>query len=222
MKKSPLLCGVDPLSVAITRHPSPINTSAPPVSEEEKIATIATHFEQIMRVLGLDLTDPSLAKTPLRVAKMYVRELFSGLNFENFPPLSFIEDPGQGTDSDRMISLKMGFTSFCEHHFVPMLGHVYLAYLPNGRLLGLSKFSRIVRYFARRPQIQERFTAQIADALSMLLETENVAVYTKATHFCVIARGVEDENSSANSLVLRGDFKDNSDLRKQFLQEVHR
>lgn len=206
---------------AVTRHPSPINPAHMRVSDDEKISKIAGHFQQIMEILGLDLTNPSLAKTPKRVAKMYVKELFSGLNLDAFPEMSVVKDANEIKDSSRMVLLKVGFTSFCEHHFVPMVGEAYLAYIPDGRLLGFSKFSRIVRYFARRPQIQERLTAQIADALAILLGTENIAVMTQATHYCVIARGVEDENSQATSQVMRGSFRSDLQLQKQFLAHMH-
>jgi GTP cyclohydrolase I len=205
---------------AITRHPSSINPEHMQVSDEEKIVKIAIHFKQIMEILGLDLTDPSLAKTPERVAKMYVKELFCGLNLHAFPAMSVVKDANELEHSSRLILLKVGFTSFCEHHFVPMIGQAYLAYVPDGRLLGFSKFSRIVRYFARRPQLQERLTAQVADSLAILLQTENIAVLTQATHYCVIARGVEDESGQAVSQVLRGDFRSDVQLQKQFLAHI--
>lgn len=222
MTYSPLDVSQDEIKLAaITRHPSPINLDRLRVPEDEKIAQIAGHFKQIMEILGLDVTDPSLAKTPQRVAKMYVKELFEGLSAEAFPAMTVVKDPDEIVDSNRMVLLKVGFTSFCEHHFVPMIGQAYLAYIPDGRLLGFSKFSRVVRYFARRPQIQERLTAQIADALAILLQTENIAVLTRATHYCVIARGVEDEDGQATSQVMRGAFRSDQELQRQFLAHSH-
>lgn len=202
---------------AVTRHPSPINVERVGMPDEEKISSIANHFKQIMEILGLDLNDPSLAKTPTRVAKMYVKELFSGLNPQAFPSMSAVPAGENYQDTSRLVLLKVGFTSFCEHHFVPMIGQAYVAYVPEGRLLGFSKFSRLVRYFARRPQLQERLTAQVADSLSLLLKTENVAVMTRGTHYCVIARGVQDENGQATSQVMRGVFRSDVQLQKQFL-----
>lgn len=201
---------------AKTHYPSPIQEPPSDLSEEEKIHRIADHFRQIMDVLGLDLQDPSLAMTPERVAKMYVTELFSGLQLDAFPTMSFIEDACTTPALQQVVFLKVGITSFCEHHFVPMVGEAFVGYVPNKRLLGLSKFSRIVRYFCRRPQLQERLTAQIADALAIVLETDDVSVSLRAKHYCVIARGVEDESSDVTSQVLGGRFKDDTILRQQF------
>jgi GTP cyclohydrolase IA len=209
-------CCYDSKLVATTHYPSPI-AAGDALSDDEKIERIAEHFEQIMKILGLNLDDPSLAKTPRRVAKMYVSELFNGLNLDAFPSMTFVDDPCAEGSEDRLVLLKMGFTSFCEHHFVPMVGTAYIGYIPKGKLLGFSKFSRVVRYFSRRPQVQERLTAQIADALAMLLQTEDVAVSMVATHYCVVARGVEDENITATTLVLLGAFKEENDLRQRFL-----
>lgn len=213
MANNPFSLFIDP---ALTRFPSPMVPST--LSEDEKIALIAEKFASIMEILGLDLTDESLKKTPERVAKMYVKEVFSGLDTANFPEPSFF--PNQ---SERdMVLVKVSFTSFCEHHFVPMRGVVHVAYLPNERIIGLSKIPRIVRYFARRPQVQERLTAQIFDALSLLLETEDVAVSCMAEHFCVIARGVEDEMSHTVTNVLRGAFEKDTNLRREFFEGVNR
>jgi GTP cyclohydrolase I len=205
-----------------TRFPSPINTNVSNLSKEEKVAKIADKFRDIMNILGLDLTDESLARTPYRVAKMYVEEIFSGLDIAAFPRLSFVEDIYQhDRESANMVFVKVDFCSFCEHHFVPMNGTAFIAYVPNGKLIGLSKIPRIVRFFARRPQLQERLTAQIADSLSTILNTENVAVSLQAEHHCVIARGIENENSYAVTNVLRGLFA-NTDLRNQFFEAINR
>jgi GTP cyclohydrolase I len=205
---------------AVTRFPSPIAPNS--LNDDEKIEVIADHFRQIMEILGLDLTDDSLANTPYRVARMYVKEVFSGLDFNQFPQISFIKDEFHHEHKSHIVLVKVGFTSFCEHHFVPMNGTAYVAYLPNKKLIGLSKIPRIVRFFARRPQVQERLTAQIADSLSIVLNTEDVAVSITAKHFCVIARGIEDENGHTITNVLRGKFDTSEELRKEFFAGISR
>jgi GTP cyclohydrolase IA len=203
-----------------TRFPTPIASDADKYSKEEKIALIAEKFRDIMQILGLDTNDDSLQKTPYRVAKMYVEEVFSGLDPETFPRISFIEDRFQHSQRANMIFIKTDFYSFCEHHFVPMEGTASIAYIPNGKLIGFSKIPRIVRFFSKRPQVQERLTAQIADALSLLTGSEHVAVYMSARHHCMIARGVECENSHATTHVLRGDFENNPATRQEFLAAI--
>lgn len=205
----------------ITRFPSPINRNST-LSKEKKIALIAERFREIMEILGLDLSDESLQHSPYRVAKMYVEEVFSGLDPATFPRVSYIEDKFQHQHRANMVFVKVNFCSFCEHHFVPMDGTACIAYVPNGKLIGLSKIPRIVRFFARRPQIQERLTAQIVDALSLLLGTENVAASLCAKHHCIIARGIENENSHAITNVLRGEFDTNEALRKEFFDALNR
>lgn len=191
-------------------------------SEEEKIAFIAEKFEGIMDALGLDLENESLARTPYRVAKMYVNEIFQGLNVNTFPTMSFVENVFQHDDNSNMVFMKVNFHSFCEHHFVPMNGAAYVAYLPQKKIIGLSKIPRLVHFFAKRPQVQERLTAQIADSLVTLLETENVAVSIVAEHFCVMARGVEQESSYATTNVLRGTFYSNTLHRREFFEAINR
>lgn len=205
-----------------TRFPSPLSDKQPILSKEEKIALISERFREIMEILGLDLEDESLQRTPYRVAKMYVEEVFSGLDPTTFPRISFIGDRFQHQHRSNVVFVKVNFCSFCEHHFVPMYGTACIAYIPNGRLIGLSKIPRIVRFFARRPQIQERLTAQIADSLSLLLGTDNVAVSLCAQHHCIIARGIENENSHAITNVLRGDFDTNEAMRKEFFDALNR
>jgi GTP cyclohydrolase IA len=207
---------------AITHYPSPTKQNGPKLSNEKKIKIIEERFRDIMEVLGLDLTDDSLAKTPLRVAKMYVEEVFSGLNPENFPTISLFEDKFQHDHRTNIVFVKVNFHSFCEHHFVPMNGTAYVAYLPNDKLIGLSKIPRIVRYFAKRPQLQERLTAQIADSLATLINTEDIAVSITAQHFCVTARGIEDENSHTITNVMRGKFDVTDTLRKEFFEAINR
>lgn len=209
-------------SPALTHFPTPIREDAHSLSDAEKIAQIEIHFRSIMEALGLDLSDPSLEQTPYRVAKMYVEEVFSGIKPENFPLISFIPDTIHQEHPANIVSVKVSFTSLCEHHFLPFHGIAYVAYLPNGKLIGLSKIPRLVRYFAKRPQVQERLTAQIADSLALLLGHENVAVSLVATHFCVVARGIEDEHSHTITNVLRGEFNGDDRLRREFFESINR
>lgn len=210
------------IPAAMTNFPSPLKEPPIKMSNEEKIAYIADRFREIMVVLGLDVEDESLAKTPLRVAKMYVNEIFSGLDYENFPPISFIEDKYAHNGKSSIVLSKASFHSNCEHHFVPMVGTAYVAYIPTKKLIGLSKITRVVRYFAKRPQVQERLTAQIADCMSILLETEDVAVSIKAQHFCVLCRGIEDADSYTVTNVLRGRFDKEEQYRKEFFEGINR
>lgn len=205
-----------------TNYPNPITKLLESVSDEKKIHKIAEHFREIMITLGLDVEDESLSQTPNRIAKMYVKEIFSGLNPKNFPDISLVKDHELPLHRSSIVFVSVSFISFCEHHFVPMKGTAYVAYRPNGKLIGLSKIPRIVRYFARRPQLQERMTAQIADCLSLILETEDVAVSMTASHFCVLARGVHDQNSHTITNVLRGEFDENSDIRHEFFDAINR
>lgn len=207
---------------ATTRFPYPFAKNPPEMSNEEKIEYIAVRFREIMEVLGLDVNDESLARTPYRVAKMYVEEIFSGLDIEQFPEVRFIKDCFSHNHRANMVFVKVNFNSFCEHHFVPMIGTAYVAYIPNGKLIGLSKIPRIVRFFACRPQVQERLTSQIADSLAILLGTENVAVSMSAKHFCIIARGIEDTESVTVTNVLRGDFDTNEAIRREFFEAINR
>jgi GTP cyclohydrolase I len=209
-------------SPAITNFPSPIMKKGSGLTEDEKIHLIAHHFREIMEILGLDLNDDSLKQTPYRIGKMYVQEVFSGLDESNFPDISFFKDEAQHDHQTRLVLLKVGFTSFCEHHFVPMTGFAYVAYLPKDKIIGISKIHRLVRFFARRPQLQERLTAQIADSLALLLETEDVAVSVDARHYCVMARGIQDENSHMITNVLRGQFNSKEELRRDFFEGINR
>lgn len=210
------------VSPAVTNFPSPTVTSKKQLTNEEKIEIIADRFTDILNVLGLDLKDDSLAKTPYRIAKMYVEEIFSGLDPHQFPDVSFFKDEFHHEHKANMVLVKVSFTSFCEHHFVPMNGIAYVAYLPEKKLMGLSKIPRIVRYFSRRPQVQERLTAQIADSMALLLESNNVAVSVSAYHYCVIARGIEDQMSHTVTNVLRGQFNTNENLRREFFEGINR
>lgn len=207
---------------AFTHFPSPIKDNVSMRSDEEKITAITEHFREIMEILGLDLTNDSIAKTPYRIAKMYVNEIFSGLKTENFPPLTFMENHYHEKDKSNIVFLKIHFTSFCEHHFVPMIGYAYVAYLPKKKLIGLSKIPRIVKFFSKRPQLQERLTAQIADSLSMILETEDVAVSITAQHFCVVARGIEDTEGHTTTNDFRGKFGIESCQRQEFFEALRK
>jgi GTP cyclohydrolase I len=204
-----------------TQFPSPVKVP-PQMTEEERIDYIAVRFKEIMEALGLDLSDKSLERTPHRVARMYVKEVFSGLNPSTFPPISYIEDQFKNGGRSNMLFMKVFVTSFCEHHFVPMIGTAYVAYLPNEKLIGLSKIPRIVRFFARRPQVQERLTAQIADSLARILETEDVAVSINCQHFCIAARGIEDQSGWCTTQVLRGKFDTDIHQRQEFFDAIQR
>jgi GTP cyclohydrolase IA len=190
---------------ATTYHPHPLLPST--LTKEEKIAAIAHHFKQIMQILDLDLSEPSLRSTPERFARMYVEELFSGLDTKAFPDITYL-DNDMMENAEGVVWIKdIPVKSMCEHHFVPIIGTADCAYIPSRTVLGLSKINRIVDYFCRRPQLQERLTAQIADALSIVLGTEDVAVNIKAEHFCVTLRGVQHPTSRTHTSVKRGRFK---------------
>lgn len=185
-------------------------------SHEEKIEIIAKHFTDIMKVLGLDLKNDSLKDTPKRIAKMYVNEIFSGLSPDYFPKMTVIDNEMQ---YDQMVLIQdIQVLSVCEHHFQTIDGFATVAYIPNRKVIGLSKINRIVRFFSRRPQVQERLTKQIADCLQYVLDTEHVAVHINAKHYCVIARGVQDSNSSTSTADLRGHFKSKPETRLEFLK----
>lgn len=193
--------------------PSPLIPNK--LTEEQKIKIIEENFSEIMVALGLDLKDDSLKDTPKRIAKMFVREVFKGLNPKNFPKITTIENK---MEYDQMVLVQdIELLSTCEHHFQPIQGFATVAYIPAKKVIGLSKINRIVEYFAKRPQVQERMTKQIADCLQQVLETENVAVHINAKHFCVIARGIEDAHSSTVTSDLRGEFKRNGQTRQEFL-----
>ncbi len=185
------------------------------LSREEKYEKIKFLMKEVIETLCLDLSDDSLNETPHRIAKMYIHEIFSGLNYSNFPKITLIENK---MGADEMIKIKnIDLTSTCEHHFVTIDGTAKVAYIPNKKIIGLSKINRVVRFFAQRPQVQERLTRQILIALQTLLETENVAVNLEATHYCVKSRGVQDSNSQTSTTALGGCFKENIHTRAEFL-----
>lgn len=184
------------------------------MKENEKISAIANHFEGIMRVLGLDLNDDSLKGTPRRVAKMFVKEAFSGLDEKNKPEITLFENKYQ---YNKMI-VEKGITlfSYCEHHFVPIIGKAHVAYISKGKVIGLSKINRLVQYYSNRPQLQERLTVQIAEALKKAIGTEDVAVLVDAVHLCVASRGIKDTSSSTITANYSGKFI-NEETKNEFL-----
>lgn len=185
------------------------------LSAEQKYEHISDLMTQVIETLGLDLNDDSLAETPHRIAKMYVHEIFSGLDYRHFPKLSLIENK---MGADEMVKIRnIDLTSTCEHHFVTIDGVAKVAYIPKDTIIGLSKINRIVRFFGQRPQVQERLTRQVLVALQVLLDTDDVAVSIDATHYCVKSRGVMDSNSQTSTTALGGCFKDNIHTRAEFL-----
>jgi GTP cyclohydrolase I len=185
------------------------------LSSDQKYDRIRDLMTDVVQTLGLDLADDSLAETPHRIAKMYVREIFSGLDYSHFPKLSLIENK-MGTSE--MVKVRdIDLTSTCEHHFVTIDGKAKVAYIPGDKIIGLSKINRIVRFFGQRPQVQERLTNQILVALQTLLGTDDVAVSIDATHYCVKSRGVMDSNSQTSTTALGGCFIENIHTRAEFL-----
>jgi GTP cyclohydrolase I len=188
--------------------------------QKTKINNIASHFTAIMEELGLDLTDDSLCDTPNRVAKMYAREIFFGLDYDNFPKCTRIENKLGQTDSF-VLERKINVQSNCEHHFVVIDGKATVAYIPKKTILGLSKLNRIVQFFAKRPQVQERLTEQIAETISFITDSPDVAVYIDGAHYCVKSRGIQDVTSTTMTLATRGAFAEmNSELRREFLNSA--
>lgn len=186
--------------------------------DEGKIKKIEKHFAAIMDILGLDRNDDSLTETPKRVAKMYVNEIFWGLRPENFPKCTVIENK-MGYD-EMVIEKDITLMSNCEHHFVTIDGKAHVAYIPKGKVLGLSKLNRIVEYFARRPQVQERIAEQVYHALVYILGTEDVAVVIEGVHYCVKSRGVEDHSSYTMTAKLGGCFRNEPDCRAEFMSLI--
>lgn len=197
-------------------YPSPTKTNG--LSDDEKKSKIESNVRQILETLGLDLTDDSIKDTPRRIAKMYVDEVFSGLKASNQPKITTIENK---MDYNQMVVVrKITVLSTCEHHFQTIDGYATVAYIPNKRVIGLSKINRIVDFLSKRPQVQERLTKQIADAMETILETPHVAVHIDAKHYCVIARGIRDINSTTSTCELRGNFRDLTSTREEFLAQA--
>ncbi len=185
------------------------------LTREQKVTIITEKFREIMETLGLDLENDSLKESPARVARMYVNEVFRGLDSTNFPKITVIEND---MAYDQMIVVRdVTVISTCEHHFVTIEGKATIAYIPKEKVIGISKINRIADFFSRRPQVQERLTKQIADCLAHVLGTNSVAVHINAKHYCVVSRGVEDSSSTTVTCDLRGDFRDDLRTRTEFL-----
>jgi len=185
------------------------------LSRDDKYKKIKAAMRDVVTTLGLDLSDDSLTETPHRIAKMYVDEIFSGLDYSSFPKISVIENKMNVQEMVRVKNINL--TSTCEHHFVTIDGTATVAYIPHRKIIGLSKINRLVRFFAQRPQVQERLTQQVLVALQTLLDTENVAVSISATHYCVKSRGVMDTDSATDTTALGGVFKASPTTRAEFL-----
>jgi len=197
---------------------TPLYADAFKIDDDLKIELIEKNFREIMHVLGLDLNDESLKDTPRRVAKMYVKEVFSGLNPDNKPKATAFTNSFKF--KEMLVEKDITIYSYCEHHFVPIFGKAHIAYFPNGHVIGLSKLNRIAQYFAKRPQVQERLTIQIANELKETLGTEDVAVVIDANHMCVASRGVNDVNSSTITSSFNGKFM-NESVRSELLKHVY-
>lgn len=192
---------------------TPMRQDAFALSDAEKIETIQHHFQKIMETLGLDLTDDSLSGTPYRFAKMYVRELFYGLNPDNRPKISTFEN--KYGYQKMLVEQDITIDSSCEHHFLPIVGHAHVGYIPNKKVVGLSKINRLVDYYAHRPQVQERLCLQIMNDLQETLDTQDVIVIVHAKHLCVSSRGIKDKESFTTTVEYGGKFEDEN-LRNEF------
>jgi len=197
---------------------TPLRDDAFEMDDDLKIELIEKHFREIMLILGLDLTDDSLQGTPHRVAKMYVKEIFSGLNPANKPKISLFEN--KYCYNQMLVEKDITFYSNCEHHFVPIVGKAHVAYISDGQVIGLSKLNRIVQYYAKRPQVQERLTMQIGRELQEILQTEDVAVVIDAKHLCVSSRGVQDVNSATVTAFYEGKFREEA-TKNEFLKYIN-
>lgn len=192
--------------------------NVPELGDEEKIDKIAYHFSEIMDALGLDLDDDSLRGTPKRVAKMFVKESFKGLNPKNMPEISLFEN--KYAYKRMLIEKDISLYSNCEHHFVPIIGKVHVAYIPRKQVIGLSKINRLVQYYAKRPQVQERLTVQIAEALKGIFQHGDVAVLIEADHLCVASRGIRDTNSLTVTASYSGKFEEEA-TQREFLTHIY-
>lgn len=201
-----------------TSRETPLKAGAFDMSDEEKMDKIAYHFGEIMDIMGLDLTDDSLRGTPDRVAKMYIKEIFNGLDPKNLPVVKLFEN--KYNYSEMLVEKGITVHSHCEHHFVPIIGQAHVAYISNGHVIGLSKINRIVRHFSKRPQVQERLTEQIAAELKRVLKTDDVAVIVDAKHMCVSMRGIEDSSGSTTTAHYSGVFKQDVQKRNEFLKYI--
>lgn len=200
-----------------TSYDTPLRSDAFDLSDDEKIRVISHHFRGIMQTLGLDLNDDSLNGTPGRVAKMFVKEIFSGLNPANKPKIALFDNKYQY--NQMLVEKNITVYSDCEHHFVPIIGKAHIAYISTGKVIGLSKLNRIVQYYAQRPQVQERLTIQIANDLKSILETDDVAVVIDAVHLCVSSRGIKDISSGTVTAEYSGSFLEPA-RKEEFLQYI--
>ena len=196
---------------------TPLRADAFDKSDDEKIKKIQYHFKMIMEEMGLDLSDDSLSGTPYRVAKMYIKELFYGLNPANKPKLSTFEN--KYGYKKMLIEQNITIDSACEHHFLPIIGHANVAYIPKDKVIGLSKINRLVDYYARRPQVQERLVLQILNDLQQVLDTKDVIVSVTAKHLCVSSRGIKDQSSYTTTLEYGGCFSETA-IRNEFLKVI--
>lgn len=201
-----------------TSHDTPLREDAFAMDDDLKIELIEKHFREIMHIMGLDLTDDSLRGTPRRVAKMFIKEVFSGLDPKNKPAAKLFENKFKY--NEMLVEKDITFYSHCEHHFVPIFGRAHVAYISNGHVIGLSKINRIVQYFAKRPQVQERLTMQIGNELKEVLGTEDVAVVLDAHHMCVSSRGIQDVNSSTVTSFYSGKFERDEQTRTEFMKYI--
>ena len=227
MRQKEILLNIQPLNTPdddledghfLSSFETPLRADAFDLDDETKIERIEKHFREIMTILGLDLTDDSLNGTPRRVAKMYVKEVFSGLNPKNRPHARLFENK---YNYDQMLVEKdITFYSHCEHHFVPIYGKAHVAYFSAGKVIGLSKINRIVQYFSKRPQVQERLTVQIGKEIERVLHTTDVGVVVDANHMCVASRGVGDTNSKTGTAYFNGKFKDEN-IKREFLNYIN-
>lgn len=199
---------------AVTSDDTQLRKDAFELPDEEKIKIIAGHFRGIMNTLGLDLQNDSLKNTPERVSKMFVKEIFSGLDPSNKPSATLFDN--KYSYKQMLVEKNISLYSTCEHHFVPIIGKAHVAYISKGKVIGLSKINRIVQYYSQRPQVQERLTIQIANELSNVLGTDDVAVMIDAVHLCVSSRGIKDVNSSTMTVEYRGKFLEPG-KKKEFL-----
>jgi len=196
---------------------TPMRKDAFVLNDEQKMKIIEDKFRDIMETMGLDLNDDSLQGTPHRVAKMFIKEIFYGLNPENKPQISVFENKFKY--GEMLVEKNINMNSTCEHHFLPIVGKAHVAYISSGEVIGLSKINRIVDYYARRPQVQERLTVQIANEMKSILKTDDVAVLIDAKHMCVSSRGIQDESSSTVTAEYSGKFKSMS-VREEFLKYI--
>jgi GTP cyclohydrolase I len=202
----------------VTSWETPLRKDAFDLDDDSKVEKIEGHFKEIMQVLGLDLNDDSLKGTPRRVAKMYVKEVFSGLNPKNHPTARLFEN--KYNYDQMLVEKEITFYSHCEHHFVPIYGKAHVGYFSEGKVIGLSKINRIVQYYSKRPQVQERLTVQIGKEMERVLKTGHVAVVIDANHMCVASRGVGDTNAKTGTAYFSGKFKDEN-VKREFLNYIN-